>query len=205
MESITCGKKCLHLSAKFRISLQNFVKNLQNPAFFAKLWKMLQSTSVCLHFTVRLFKLSGHSLLVSKMSAVSLHCSRLCNFIASADFYHFSALSCFENFLRNKLVILNICAVAINKINPYHVHHIEKVLVQTVVLRRWRYIWVMGIYFDSQKYFLWIVFFIKSILKYRFLVISITRKRFLLESISKWIGTEKNWVIFNTFVTWVKT
>ena len=43
-----------------------------------------------------------------------LHCSFLCNLIASANFYNFSAFSWFENFLRNKSVILNICAVVIN-------------------------------------------------------------------------------------------
>ena len=68
------------------------------------------------------------------MSAVGLHCSFLCNFIASADFYHFYAFSRFENFLRTKSVILNIYAVAINEINPYRVHHIEKLLLQTVEL-----------------------------------------------------------------------
>ena len=47
---------------------------------------------------------SGHSLLVQKMSTVSLHCRFLCNFIAFADFYHSSACSWLENFLRNKSV-----------------------------------------------------------------------------------------------------
>ena len=39
-------KNCLHFSAKFHISLQNSVKNLQNPAFPEKLFKMLLLSSV---------------------------------------------------------------------------------------------------------------------------------------------------------------
>ena len=55
------------------------------------------------------------------MSTVSLHCRFLCNFIALADFYYFSAFSSLKNFLRNKSVILNICTVTINEINSYRV------------------------------------------------------------------------------------
>ena len=116
-----------------------FCKTLWKLWNSAKRCKILQFSSVSLHFTLRLFKLSGHSLLVWKIFGVSLHCSFLCNFIASADFYNFFAFSWLKNFFRNKSVILNIYAVAINEINPYRVHHIEKFLVRTVMLKRWHY------------------------------------------------------------------
>ena len=60
---------------------------------------------------------------------VSLHCSFLCNFIVSANFYYFFAFFWLENFLRNKSVIFNICTAAINKINSYRVHHIQVKIV----------------------------------------------------------------------------
>ena len=100
-------KKLSAFFAKFRISLQNYEKFCNSLRFVYIL--------LCGYWN------SGHSLLVQKMSAVSLHCKFLCNFIAFADFYHFSAFSWLENFHRNKSVILNICSVTINEINSYRV------------------------------------------------------------------------------------
>ena len=135
------------------------------------------------------------------MPTVSLHCRFLCNFIALADFYHFSAFSWLENFLRHKSVILNICTLTINKINSYRFRAscpdscvVAKVALYSVMIFR------CGKIFWTNRVF---KFIIESILKYWFLVISITRNRFSSELILKWTGTGKNGVSFNISVTWL--
>ena len=83
------------------------------------------------------------------MSTVSLHCRFLCNFIAFADFYNFSAFSELEGFLRNKSVILNIFTVTINEINSYRVQPFcpdsfvgEKVALYSVMIFRFEKIFL---------------------------------------------------------------